>query len=158
MDLAASYGIERLDVKPNSFPESSTTSRILSIDLLRGIVIVIMALDHVRMYLGHGTWYSSPTDLATTTPLLFYTRWITHFCAPVFIFLAGISAHLYGTKKPDARGTSWYLFTRGLWLVFVELVIVNFGWTFDPTYSFLILQVIWAIGISMMVLAALVFL
>jgi uncharacterized membrane protein len=110
------------------------------------------------MYFGSGTWYSSPTDLATTTPMLFFTRWITHFCAPVFIFLAGISAFLYGTKKADVKQTALFLFTRGLWLVFVELVIVNFGWTFDPTYSFLILQVIWAIGISMMVLAALVFL
>ncbi len=135
-----------------------TTSRVQSIDLLRGIVIVIMALDHVRMYFGDGTWYSSPTDLATTTPWLFFTRWITHFCAPVFIFLAGISAFLYGAKKADVKRTSWYLFTRGLWLVFVELVIVNFGWTFDTTYSFLILQVIWAIGVGMMVLAALVFL
>src|SRR5512139_547797 len=100
---------------------SSTTSRVLSIDFLRGIVIVIMALDHVRMYFGEGTWYSSPTDLATTTPWLFFTRWITHFCAPVFLFLAGISAFLYGTKKADVKKTSWYLFTRGLWLVFVEL-------------------------------------
>ena len=133
-------------------------SRIPAIDFLRGVVIVIMALDHVRMYLGYGTWYSSPTDLATTTPLLFFTRWITHFCAPVFIFLAGLSAFLYGTKKPGIKGTSWFLFTRGLWLVFVEVVIVNFGWTFDPAYSFLILQVIWAIGIGMMALAALVFL
>jgi len=143
-------------VKPNRSPESFTTTRILSIDLLRGVVIVIMALDHVRMYLGHGTWYSSPTDLATTTPLLFFTRWITHFCAPVFIFLAGISAFLYGTKKSDTKQTAWFLFSRGLWLVIMEVAIVNFGWIFDATYSFLILQVIWAIGISMMILAGLV--
>lgn len=120
--------------------------------------MVIMALDHVRMYFGYGTWYSSPTDLATTTPLLFFTRWITHFCAPVFIFLAGTSAFLYGIKQANTQQTAWFLFTRGAWLVIVELAIVNFGWTFDTSYSFLILQVIWAIGLSMLVLSALVFL
>ena len=133
-------------------------NRITSIDFLRGLVMVIMALDHVRMYFGQGTWYSSPTNLATTTPLLFFTRWITHFCAPVFVFLAGTSAYLYGVKMGNVRQTAWFLFTRGLWLVVVEVVIVTFGWTFDTTYTFLILQVIWAIGISMIVLAALVFL
>lgn len=145
-------------MRSNRTISESPSSRIPSIDFLRGVVIVIMALDHVRMYFGYGTWYSSPTDLATTTPLLFFTRWITHFCAPVFIFLAGMSAFLYGERKSSVPQTARFLFTRGLWLVFVELVIVNFGWTFDPTYSFLILQVIWAIGVSMMVLAALVFL
>jgi len=134
------------------------TTRINSIDFLRGSVILLMALDHVRMYFGFGTWYAEPTDLATTTPLLFLTRWITHFCAPVFVFLAGTSAFLYGARKARVQETAWYLFTRGLWLVVAELVIVNFAWTFDVTYSFRILQVIWAIGVSMVVLSALVFL
>jgi uncharacterized membrane protein len=89
---------------------------------------------------------------------LFFTRWITHFCAPVFIFLAGTSAFLNGARLQNTRQLSRYLFTRGLWLVFVELVIVGFGWTFDITLSYHILQVIWAIGISMMVLSALVYL
>jgi len=137
---------------------SIRTERIGSLDFLRGLVMIIMALDHVRMYFGAGTWYAEPTNLATTTPLLFFTRWITHFCAPVFVFLAGTSAFLYGIKKADSRKTAWFLFTRGLWLIAVELVIVNFAWTFDSTYSFLILQVIWAIGISLVVLSALVFL
>jgi uncharacterized membrane protein len=132
--------------------------RITSIDLLRGFVILLMALDHVRMYFGEGTWYAEPTNLATTTPLLFFTRWITHFCAPVFVFLAGTSAYLSGTKRSSVSELSRFLFTRGLWLIFVELVIVNFAWTFDITYSFHILQVIWAIGISMAVLSALVYL
>src|SRR5215208_7140431 len=134
------------------------TNRVQSIDFLRGLVMIIMALDHVRMYFGFGTWYAEPTNLATTTPLLFFTRWITHFCAPVFVFLAGTSAFLYGMRKAESKETAWFLFTRGLWLIFVELVIVNFAWTFDITYSFRILQVIWAIGISMVVLSALVFL
>ena len=110
------------------------------------------------MYFAEGTWYTDPTILATTTPLLFFTRWITHFCAPIFVFLAGISAYLSGTKKSSTAKISGFLFTRGLWLVFVELVIVNFAWTFDITYSFRLLQVIWAIGISMITLSALVFL
>lgn len=130
----------------------------MSIDLLRGLVMTFMALDHVRMYFALGTWYVEPTDLSTTTPLLFFTRWITHFCAPVFIFLAGTSAFLHGTKKASPKELSWFLFTRGLWLIFAELVIVNFAWTFDITYSFIILQVIWAAGISMIVLSALIFL
>ena len=120
--------------------------------------MIIMALDHVRMYFALGTWYAEPTNLATTTPLLFFTRWITHFCAPVFVFLAGTSSFLYGMGKDDVKGVAWFLFTRGLWLVFVEMFVVNFAWTFDITYSFRILQVIWAIGLSMIVLSALVFL
>lgn len=132
--------------------------RIETIDFLRGLVMIIMVLDHVRMYFALGTWYAEPTNLATTTPALFFTRWITHFCAPVFVFLAGTSAFLYGSRKNRLRETAWFLLTRGLWLIVVELVVVNFAWTFDITYSFRILQVIWAIGISMLVLAALVFL
>ena len=141
-----------------SSKETLQPVRIESLDFLRGVVMILMALDHVRMYFALGTWYAEPTNLATTTPLLFFTRWITHFCAPVFVFLAGTSAFLYGTKKNNVNKTAWFLFTRGLWLVFVELVIVNFAWTFDITYSFRILQVIWAIGISMVVLSGLIFL
>ena len=132
--------------------------RIQSIDFLRGLVMLLMALDHVRLYFGHGNWYADPTNLETTTPALFFTRWITHFCAPIFIFLAGTSAFLYGKKQLSTKTLAQFLFTRGLWLIFVELVIVNFAWTFDITFSYIILQVIWAIGISMLVLSALVFL
>lgn len=133
-------------------------ARIQSIDLLRGVVMILMALDHVRMYFGQGTWYAEPTNLATSTPLLFFTRWITHFCAPVFVFLAGTSAFLVGIKRENIRLLSQFLLTRGLWLILTEIVVVNFAWTFDSTYSFIILQVIWAIGISMVILSALVFL
>ncbi|HLO82671.1 MAG TPA: heparan-alpha-glucosaminide N-acetyltransferase domain-containing protein [Chitinophagaceae bacterium] len=134
---------------------SITPKRIESIDLLRGIVIIIMAIDHVRGYFHAGAHTSDPTDLSTTYPALFFTRWITHFCAPVFVFLAGTSASLIGQRKSKAE-LSRFLLTRGLWLVFVELVIVNFAWFFDPHFSFNPLQVIWALGISMIALAALI--
>ena len=137
---------------------SRQPGRIASIDFLRGLAMIVMALDHVRMYFAYGTWYVEPTNLATTTPLLFFTRWITHFCAPIFVFLAGSSAFLSGMKRPDIKDTAGFLLTRGLWLIVVELIIVNFAWTFDRTYSFRILQVIWAIGVSMVALAGLVFL
>ncbi|MEO5887575.1 MAG: heparan-alpha-glucosaminide N-acetyltransferase domain-containing protein, partial [Anaerolineales bacterium] len=137
---------------------ANQTQRITSIDLLRGLVMIIMALDHVRMYFALGTWYSEPTDLTTTTPLLFFTRWITHFCAPVFVFLTGTSAFLYGSNKSNISQLSRYLFTRGLWLILAELTIINFAWTFDASFSFRILQVIWAIGASLILLSILVFL
>jgi uncharacterized membrane protein len=138
--------------------KGSQTQRITSIDLLRGVVMIIMALDHVRMYFALGTWYSEPTNLSTTTPLLFFTRWITHFCAPVFVFLTGTSAFLYGSNKTKISELAWYLFTRGVWLIVAELTVINFAWTFDTTFSFRILQVIWAIGASLMLLSVLVFL
>jgi uncharacterized membrane protein len=138
--------------------EAKTNRRIESIDLIRGVVMILMALDHARMYFAQGFFYSKPTDLATTTPFLFFTRWITHFCAPVFVFLAGTSAFLYGTRRNSIKEVSWFLFTRGIWLVFIEVVIIRFGWTFDITFSAIILQVIWIIGISMIILSVLVFL
>ena len=138
--------------------EDTRKARVNSIDLLRGVVIILMALDHVRMYFGQGTWWAEPTNLDTTTPLLFLTRWVTHFCAPIFIFLAGTSASLYGDRVQSTRRLSQHQLKRGLWLVFLELVIVIFGWTFDVTFSFHFLQVIWAIGASMVILAGLVYL
>lgn len=129
--------------------------RIRSIDLMRGIVMVLMALDHVRDF-----WAPSPTpeDMDDPGLALFLTRWITHFCAPVFVFLAGTSAFLYqqNTGCTD-RELSRFLFTRGLWLVVVEVTIVNLGWG-GPLAGFSFLQVIWAIGVSMMVLSLLVYL
>ena len=144
---------------PRNRPKTiNQPQRITSIDLLRGVVMIIMALDHVRMYFALGTWYAEPTNLGTTTPLLFFTRWITHFCAPVFVFLTGTSAFLYGLNKTRVSQLSWYLFTRGLWLIIAELTIINFAWTLDTTFSFRILQVIWAIGASLVILSVLVFL
>jgi uncharacterized membrane protein len=133
------------------------SKRINSIDILRGLVMVIMALDHVRDYFHLGAVISDPTDLETTTPILFMTRFVTHFCAPVFIFLTGTSASLYGQNRTK-KELSKFLFTRGLWLIFVEIVIMNFLWWFDPSYSFINLQVIWAIGLCMIFLAAIIYL
>lgn len=129
--------------------------RINSIDLLRGIIMVIMALDHTRDYFHITASTDSPTNLATTTPFLFFTRWITHFCAPSFVFLAGTSAYLLGLKKTK-KELSAFLIKRGLWLVLAEILIVTLAWTFNPFYNLLILQVIWAIGISMILLGVLV--
>jgi uncharacterized membrane protein len=130
-------------------------NRIQSIDLLRGLVMVIMALDHVRDYFHSQAFTDDPTNMATTTPWLFFTRWITHFCAPVFVFLSGTSAFLMGQKRTKKQ-LSNFLITRGLWLVFVELFIITLAWTFNPLYNFFILQVIWAIGISMIILGLLI--
>ena len=132
-------------------------NRIQSIDLLRGVVMIIMALDHVRDYFHKDAFVYSPTDLSHTTPVIFFTRLITHFCAPVFVFLAGTSAYLYGIKR-NRKQLSLFLFTRGLWLVFAELFIVTLEWTFNPSYPFFNLQVIWAIGISMIFLSAMIYL
>jgi len=130
-------------------------NRIQSIDVLRGIVMVIMALDHVRDFFfkadvsrGGASVAMDPTNLATTTPGLFFTRWITHFCAPIFLFLAGTSVFLMGQKKTKSE-LSIFLITRGFWLVLVELFIITLAWTYNPFYNLFILQVIWAIGISM---------
>jgi uncharacterized membrane protein len=133
------------------------SSRIESIDILRGLAMVIMALDHVRDYFHYGSFFVNPTDLETTTPFLFFTRFITHNCAPAFIFLAGTSAFLYGGNKPKPE-LSKFLLSRGLWLVFLEISVNGLIWTFDLTYSNLVLQVIWAIGLSMITLSFLIYL
>jgi len=129
--------------------------RILSIDILRGIIMVIMALDHVRDFFTGTTF--DPLDLSQTSPQLFLTRWITHFCAPTFVFLAGTSAFLSAGSKTKKQ-VSGGLLKRGLWLLLLELTVINFGWMFDPGFHVLFLQVIWAIGWSMIVLSALVYL
>ena len=114
-----------------------------------------MAPDHVRDYFHNGAFVYSPTDLSQTTAAIFFTRWITHFCAPVFVFLAGISANLYGAKKTKAI-LSFFLFTRGMWLVIAELFIVTFEWTFNVSYPFFNLQILCATGISMMILSMMI--
>jgi len=136
-------------------PAKVKTRRIESIDLLRGTVMIIMALDHVRDYFHAYSYVNDPTDLQHTSVLIFLTRWITHFCAPVFMMLAGVSASLYGLKN-GRKALSFFLFTRGLWLVVAEMFLVTLEWTFNPHYPSFILQVIWAFGISMIALSLLI--
>ena len=129
-------------------------TRIVSIDILRGLVIVLMALDHTRDFFGAGGF--NPRDV--TEPALFLTRWVTHLCAPTFIFLSGLSAFLYGRGRSIAE-TSRFLLTRGLWLILLEFTIVRVAWSFDLALDdTLVGGVIWVIGASMVALAALVWL
>jgi uncharacterized membrane protein len=132
-------------------------TRINSIDLLRGIVMIIMALDHTRDYFHVSAFTDDPLNLQTTTPWLYATRWITHLCAPTFVFLSGTSAYLQGLRKTK-KELSLFLLTRGLWLILVEVTIMTFGITFDIHYDLIILQTIWAIGISMVFLSAVIWL
>jgi uncharacterized membrane protein len=131
--------------------------RVESIDVLRGIVMVIMALDHVRDYFHISSNLDNPLNLATTTPLLFFTRWITHVCAPVFVFLSGISVYLQSLRKTK-KELSAFLIKRGIWLIVAEVLIVSLAWSFNPSYNFIFLQVIWAIGISMVILGFIIYL
>lgn len=130
------------------------TKRIESIDMLRGIVMLLMALDHVRDYFHIGANTGDPLDLQTTFPFLFFTRWITHFCAPIFVLLSGTSIFLQSQRKTSKELGSFVL-KRGCWLIVAEWTIVAFGWTFNPAFVFVPFQVIWAIGISMVVLGLL---
>ncbi len=128
--------------------------RLVSIDILRGIVIVLMAIDHTRDFWAPTAF--QPEDLTQSSPAWFFTRWITHFCAPIFVFLAGTSAFLYGNKQTSKKTLSWFLFSRGLWLVILELLIINPSW--QAGFNFLFVQVIWALGWSMICLAGLIWL
>ena len=126
------------------------TARLSSIDMLRGLVIVLMALDHTRDFFGPALF--DPEDLAKTTPLWFATRWITHLCASTFVLLAGTSAFLRGTRSGTAA-LSRYLLTRGLLLLVLEATWISFSWQFG--YNVTILQVLWALGMGMIFLAGL---
>ena len=135
--------------------QTAAKYRIQSIDLLKGLVMVIMAIDHVRDYFHYSAYYFDPTDPALTTTPIFFTRFITNFCAPAFSFLAGISAFMIGKKKtPNELST--FLIKRGLWLVFVEVVIMSFGWYFDLGFRSVNFAVIWVLGVSMILLAGLI--
>ncbi len=129
------------------------SERIVSIDVLRGLVMALMALDHTRDYFSAGGF--NPRDLSE--PALFLTRWIIHFCAPTFVFLAGLSAFLYGSKRTTGE-TSRFLVTRGLWLILIDLTLIRFGWRFDFNLLQAVAGIIFVIGASMIALAALIWL
>lgn len=127
--------------------------RIGSIDFTRGLVMIIMALDHVRDFMHTTALTQSPTNLLTTTPGLFLTRWITYLCAPTFVFLSGTSAYIYLKRNNDFAGTKKYLLSRGIWLLILEFTIINFSLWFDIRFRFLIQEVISVIGIGFIVLS-----
>ena len=127
--------------------------RIASIDITRGLVMVIMALDHVRDFMHTTSMSHDPTNLQTTTTLLFMTRWITHLCAPTFVFLSGISAYISFKKNNNISESRRFLLKRGLWLVILEFTFINFALWFDIHFRFMIMEVISAIGLSFIVLA-----
>lgn len=127
--------------------------RLQSIDALRGLVILIMLLDHVRETFYLHKQVTDPMDVTVTEPALFGSRLLAHICAPVFVLLTGISAFLFQSKKQDLQQTRAFLLKRGLFLIALELTLVNFAWTATFPPEVIYLQVIWAIGISMVVLA-----
>src|SRR5579863_6140775 len=127
------------------------TDRIVSVDFMRGAALIVMAIDHLRDFLTNIPF--EPEDVAHTYPALFFTRWITHFCAPLFFFLAGTGAYLYRRKANSLIAVSRFLWTRGLWLVLLEFTIIDYAWTF---VFWQMGGVIWSLGCCMIVLALLV--
>lgn len=155
------------DVNPSREPEGGTNllgeslaprARLHSVDLLRGLVMVIMALDHVRDFFHVYAKSFDPTDPSNTYTTLFFTRWITHYCAPTFVLLAGTGALLSTARGKTKPELARFLLTRGLWLILLELTLIRFGWFFNFDYGVTIAQVIWAIGWSMIALGGLIFL
>src|SRR5580704_12187871 len=135
---------------------ATTRVRIEAVDVVRGVIMILMALDHVRDFFGNSGL--NPTDPATTTIPLFFTRWVTHFCAPVFFLLTGTGAYL-SLRKKSKRELSGFLLTRGLWLIFLELTVTRcLGWQFNFDYHVTLLLVLWALGCAMIVLSGLVYL
>jgi uncharacterized membrane protein len=125
--------------------------RIASLDLVRGVAMILMAIDHVRVYSG--------LPAGGPTPGIFFTRWVTHFVAPAFVFLAGTAAYLHGRTLGDTKKLSWFLFMRGVWLVLLELTLIRVAWTFNFDFAhYMLAGVIWMIGCCMILVAAIVFL
>lgn len=143
---------------PASSTVSPSAARITSIDALRGLVILLMLVDHAREFFFIHAQVSDPMSVTETSPALFFTRLLAHLCAPVFVALTGLSAWLYASKKGGPGAASGFLLKRGLFLVVLELTVVSFAWNFTLTPPTIFLQVIWAIGLSMMALSALVWL
>ena len=147
--------MERVEIPPIPSPrriviDRDGSARVVSIDVLRGLVMALMALDHTRDFFGSGGF--NPRDV--TEPALFLTRWLTHFCAPTFIFLAGLSAFLFSRGR-TTKELSRFLLIRGFWLILIDFTLIKFGWRFDLDLYRLTAGVIFVIGASMISLAAL---
>src|SRR5215813_11059240 len=140
-----------MDSQGESAGRMAPGGRLESIDFLRGLVMVVMAIDHARDYFTR-LWFE-PENLEMTWGALFFTRWITHYCAPLFFFLAGTGSFFYGRRRTP-RALSHFLWTRGLWLIVLEFTVVGFAWTFVPTGGFF--GVIWALGACMIIMALVV--
>ncbi len=140
---------------PVTVPQTPAHARRLDfIDALRGLIICLMVLDHVRDFTHHDAFLFDPLDLDKTSVWLYFTRWVTHLCAPTFVLLSGISIYLQARKGKTGWALSRFLLTRGLWLIVLELTLVN--WGFDFLLTSIFLQVIWAIGFSMILMAGMV--
>lgn len=143
-------------------PRQSATraERIRSLDALRGAVMIIMALDHVRDFFHRGAMSFSATDLSRTTPAIFWTRWITHFCMPVFMFTAGMSAFLWLRRNDNNKGAlARFLLTRGMWFVFLEITVMQFSYDFDVSRrNTVLLLVLWIFGLCMIIMSGLIWL
>ncbi len=138
-------------------PPPLPPSRLASLDAWRGLIMVIMALDHARDFMHAGAMTGSPENLATTTPVLFFTRWVTHICAPVFMFAAGAGAFMKLQRGGTKAQLSWFLVTRGLWLVLLELTVMRLAMNFSVSLAYpMLLLVLWALGWSMVMMAALI--
>jgi uncharacterized membrane protein len=159
-DLSGTPPVHKAPATPTLEYSPQRRTRVDSVDLLRGVIMVIMMLDHTRDFVHFQVPLFDPTDVSRTYPALFFTRWITHFCAPVFVFLAGTGAYFQGLRGKPKTELSRFLITRGLWFIVLELtvlrVIILFNFDYPVVLAFL--QVIWAIGWSMIVLAALIYL
>jgi uncharacterized membrane protein len=139
-------------------PPMVARTRIQSVDVLRGAIMMIMAIDHIRDFVNADAMAFSPTDLSRTTPAIFFTRWITHFCAPVFIFSAGMGAWLWMQRGRTKPQLSRFLITRGLWLIAVEMTVMHYLFFLDFVRTPVLLLILWAIGWSMIILAGLIYL
>jgi uncharacterized membrane protein len=150
----------QISTRPNIPKHGAKPSvRIGSVDALRGAVMILMALDHVRDFFHRGAMTFSPTDLAKTTAVLFFTRWITHFCLPIFMFTAGAGAFLWWKQRGHTRGElARFLWTRGIWFVLLELTVMQLAYNFDfSSRNLVLLLILWIFGLCMIALAALVY-
>jgi len=141
--------------------QAAPAPRLQSVDALRGAIMMLMAIDHIRDFVARSAMQFLPTDLTRTTPAIFFTRWITHFCAPVFMLTAGLGAFFWMTRGHHSKGElSRFLVTRAIWLIFLEVTVLRVIMFSQISYrgNLVILLILWAIGISMIALAALIYL